>query len=231
MRNTRKTELRRREAFVFLQYFVARRRALCAFNKYMPSQRTLLISLVCLVLVFVLWGWIFFNRVERQLNLASNTPALLLQIQKMNELVTVKYSIQKVVGLEEQKQPFGREKLLLIVQAKVGAGIDVGRLQKVDLSSDGKGAYVVRLPAAQILYVAIDERETKVWDRQVTWWTPWVPYNVDLERQARVLATEEIKKSAIGMGILNDARRQAEVAIRNLLQVFGVTDIKFRDAS
>ena len=187
--------------------------------------------MVCLVLVFALWGWIFFNRVERQLNLASNPPALLLQIQKMNELVTVKYSIQKVIGLEEQKQPFGREKLLLIVQAKVGAGIDMGRLHNADLSRDGKSAYFVRLPEAQILYVAIDERETKVWDRQVTWWTPWVPYNVDLERQARVLATEEIKKSAIDMGILKDARRQAEVAIRNLLQVFGVTEIGFRDAS
>ena len=187
--------------------------------------------MVCLILAFALWGWMFFNRVERKLNLAANPPALLLQIQKMNELVTVKYSIQKVVGLEEQKQPFGKEKVLLIVQAKVGAGIDMGRLQKIDLSRDGKGAYVVRLPEAQILYVAIDERETKVWDRQVTWWTPWVPYNIDLERQARVLATEEIKKSAIGMGILNDARRQAEGAIRNLLQVFGVTEIGFRGAS
>ncbi len=197
----------------------------------MPFRQMLFLCTVCLFLVLALIGLIYFNRADRQLNLASNPPALLLQIQKMNELVTVKYSVQKVIGLEEQKQPFGTEKLLLIVQAKVGAGIDMGRLQKIDLNRDAKGAYVVRLPEAQILYVAIDERETKVWDRQVTWWTPWVPFNIDLERKARVLATEEIKKSAIGMGILSDARRQAEVAIRNLLQVFGVTDIGFRNAT
>ena len=191
----------------------------------------LVISVACLVLVLALLGLTYFNRAERQLNLASNPPALLLQIQKMNELVSVKYSVQKVVGLEERKQPLGTEKLLLIVQAKVGAGIDMGRLQKVDLNRDGKGGYVVRLPEAEILYVAIDERETKVWDRQVTWWTPWVPYNLDLERQARVVATEEIKQSAISMGILAEARRQAEAAIRNLLEAFGVTDIRFRKAT
>ena len=191
----------------------------------------LVISVACLVLVLALLGLTYFNRMERQLNLASNPPALLLQIQKMNELVSVKYSVQKVVGLEERKQPLGTEKLLLIVQAKVGAGIDMGRLRKVDLNRDGKGAYVVRLPEAEILYVAIDERETKVWDRQVTWWTPWVPYNVDLERQARMLATEEIKTAAINMGILAEARRQAEAAIRNLLEAFGVTDIRFRKAT
>ena len=197
----------------------------------MPFRQVIVISVACLVFVLALLGLTYFNRVERQLNLASNPPALLLQIQKMNELVSVKYSVQKVVGLEERKQPLGTEKLLLIVQAKVGAGIDMGRLRKVDLNRDGKGAYVVRLPEAEILYVAIDERETKVWDRQVTWWTPWVPYNVDLERRARVLATEEIKTAAINMGILAEARRQAEAAIRNLLEAFGVTDIRFRKAT
>ena len=197
----------------------------------MPFRQVIVISVACLVFVLALLGLTYFNRAERQLNLASNPPALLLQIQKMNELVSVKYSIQKVVSLEERKQPLGTEKLLLIVQAKVGAGIDMGRLRKVDLNRDGKGAYVVRLPEAEILYVAIDERETKVWDRQVTWWTPWVPYNVDLERQARVLATEEIKTAAINMGILAEARRQAEAAIRNLLEAFGVTGIRFRKAT
>ena len=41
------------------------------------------------------------------------------EIQQLNELVSVKYTIQKVVGLKEKKAPFGSEKLLLIVQAEV----------------------------------------------------------------------------------------------------------------
>ncbi len=32
---------------------------------------------------------------------------------RLNELVSVKYTVQKVVGLEEEKVPFGSEKLLL----------------------------------------------------------------------------------------------------------------------
>ena len=32
------------------------------------------------------------------------------EIQRLNELVSVKYTIQKVVGLEENKVPFGSER-------------------------------------------------------------------------------------------------------------------------
>src|SRR5213594_3519238 len=68
-----------------------------------------------------------------------DTPALLQQIQRLNELVTVKYSIQKVIGLEEQKVPFGSEKVLLLVQATVKAGVNLK-----DAGADGS---VILLPA------------------------------------------------------------------------------------
>ena len=197
----------------------------------MPFRQLMVLSATSMVALLAIVALIYVNRMDRPSNLAANPPALLLQVQKLNELVSVKYSVQKVICLEEQKQPFGSERILLIVQAKVAGGIDLGRLQKGNFTREPNGGYKVRLPEAQILYVAIDERETKVWDRQVTWWTPWVPYNNDLERRARLAATEEIKKSAIEMGILTDARRQAEVAIRNLLLAFGVTDIVFRNAT
>ena len=55
------------------------------------------------------------------------------EIQRLNELVSVKYTIQRVVGLEEQKVPLGSEKLLLIVQAEVLAGIDLSTLKPGDV--------------------------------------------------------------------------------------------------
>ena len=64
-----------------------------------------------------------------------------------------------------------------------------------------------------------------MWDRQITWWTPWVPYNPDLERQARLKAREEIEKAALEMGILDQARRNAEASIRSLLQIFGMKSV------
>jgi hypothetical protein len=151
----------------------------------------------------------------------ADPPATLREIQRLNELVTVKYSIQKVVGFEEQKQPLGMEKLLLIVQAKVLAGVDLASLTPADIKESTPGNILVRLPQAKILHVIVDEKATKVWDRQVTWWTPWVPFNKDLERQARLAALESIREAALEMGILVDAQANARTAIRRILGFAG----------
>lgn len=157
----------------------------------------------------------------------ASTPAVLREIQQLSELVTVRYSIQKVVALEEQKQPLGSEKLLLIVQARVLAGVNLAAIQPRDISISASGETVVRMPPAEILNVIVDEKETRVWDRQVTWWTPWVPFNPDLERRARLAAIESVKASAVEMGIVNDARQNAERALRALLAGFGVRGLRF----
>ena len=147
------------------------------------------------------------------------------QIQRLNELVSVKYTVQKVVGLEEQKVPFGSEKLLLFVQAEVLAGIDLSKLAAADIKWLPAKRMQVMLPPPKIEHVVIDDKETKVWDRQITWWTPWVPYNPDLERQARLKAKDTIQQAAIDMGILDQARRNAEAGIRSLLETFGVKSV------
>jgi hypothetical protein len=90
------------------------------------------------------------------------------QIQRLNELVSVKYTVQKVVGLEEQKVPFGSEKLLLFVQAEVLAGIDLSKLATADIKWLPAKRMQVMLPPPKIVHVVIDDKETKVWDRQIT---------------------------------------------------------------
>ena len=147
------------------------------------------------------------------------------QIQRLNELVSVKYTVQKVVGLEEQKVPFGSEKLLLFVQAEVLAGIDLSKLAAADIKWLPGKRMQLMLPPPKIEHVVIDDKESKVWDRQITWWTPWVPYNPDMERQARLKAKDTIQQAAIDMGILDQARRNAEAGIRSLLETLGVKSV------
>ena len=172
-----------------------------------------------------------FLRSHAQFSLTADPPAMLREIQRLNELVTVKYSIQKVVGFEEQKQPLGSEKLLLIVQAKVLAGVDLALLTRRDVVEAKPGELLVRLPAAKILHVVVDEKATKVWDRQMTWWTPWVPFNKDLEQKARLAALDSIRESAAEMGILADAETNARSAIRRLLEAFGIKHVDFTPVS
>jgi hypothetical protein len=147
------------------------------------------------------------------------------QIQQLNQLATVKYTVQKIVGLREDTLPVGSESILLIMQATVQAGIDLAHLREQDVTFRDDGTVVLRLPPAQVLTVAVDEKETKVWDRQKTWWTPWVPYSKDLEQRARLSGLESVRQAALDMQILKQAERNAETSIRALLNLAGAKSV------
>lgn len=201
------------------------------------SKRAPLLTLA-LGLVIGLAVAFVFQRFQSKLFPASSevvrvfdAPAVVEQIRELKQLVTVKYSIQKVVALEEKKIPFGAERILLFVQAEVSGGIDLAALKEQDIKVADDGVLLISLPRADVTSVEIDDRLTRVWDRSITWWTPWVPYNQDLERQARLEARDGVEKAARDMGILDQARKNAETAIRGLLISTGAKDVRFLDKS
>jgi hypothetical protein len=176
--------------------------------------------------VGIVLATVFFSVDRRGLPIRTlDAPAMVREIQGLSELVSVKYTVQKVVGLEEKKTPVGAEKLLLIVQAEVLAGVDLSKVTPGSIKIFAGDNIKVALPAAQIFHLVIDDKETKVWDRQITWWTPWVSPNPDLERQARLAADASIRQAALDMGILDQAQRNAENVIRNLLQTLGAKSV------
>jgi hypothetical protein len=185
----------------------------------MREMRGFAVAIGAILLIAGAW-WL--GRSQRP---AYDGAAVLAQVQQLNQLSTVQYTIQKVVGLREPKEPLGEESILLIVQASVKAGIDLAGMGPGDVTLRPDGAVVVRLPAPQILSATIDEKETKVWDRQKTWWTPWVPYSLDLEKRARIAGLDSAKKAALEMGILAQADRNAESSIRGLLGLAGVKSV------
>jgi hypothetical protein len=155
-----------------------------------------------------------------------DSAAVVKEIRTLNELVTVRYGIEKVVGMKEEKSPVGAESILLLVQGKVLAGVDLAELQAGDVVVS-RGVVNIRLGPPHIQEAFIDEKNTKVWDRSITWWTPWVSPDLDLEHKARLQALEDIKKAALEMGILGEARRNAEMDIRGVLLAAGVKKVDF----
>ncbi|MEI6083363.1 MAG: DUF4230 domain-containing protein [Verrucomicrobiota bacterium] len=153
-----------------------------------------------------------------------DVPALVQQIQRLNDLVTVKYSIQKVIGLEEQKLPLGTEKVMLMVQAKVFGGVD---LKNVTASATAD-TLLIGLPAARIFDVSIDDKATKVWDRSISWWAIWASPNPDLEQSARRAALVDVELAAKQMGIVSNAQVNAEATIREFLRLAGHSNVTFR---
>jgi hypothetical protein len=156
-----------------------------------------------------------------------DSAAVLKEIRQLNELVSVKYSIEKVVGMKEQKSPMGMESILLLVRGRVLAGIDLAGLTPGDVTMFHRDTLRIRLTPPHVQETYLDEKYTKVWDRSITWWTPWVTPDVDLEHKARMQAVDDIRAAALEMGILAEARRNAEMDIREILRAFGMDKVVF----
>ena len=176
-------------------------------------------------LVFLIIGLIVYARVYAPGATwlrPIDPPAVVIQVRGLKELVTVRYVVQKVVGITEPRHPLGEESLLLMVQGLAQAGVDLGAVTQYDVQVSGK-KIKIRLPHAELLDVFLDEKNTKVWDRRITWWTPWVSPDLNLEHQARLAAIEDVRKAALDMGILRDAESSARAAIRDLAGAMGAT--------
>jgi hypothetical protein len=157
----------------------------------------------------------------------SDSAAVVTQIKQLNQLVTVRYSIQRVVGITELKDPFGAESILLMVQGEALAGVDLASMTPRDIIYSGVRSVNVILPRARLFNTFLDEKQTKVWDRHITWWTPWVPYDPDLEHRARLSAVNEVRDAALAMGILDQAHKNAENVIKDLLRALNI-DASFK---
>ncbi len=175
-----------------------------------------------LVLIWVSRPW------QNQFSRIADPPGILREVRLLRELATIRYSIEKVTGLTENKTPVGSESILLIVQARVHAGIDLAQLKDSDIHIARDHHVDIQLPKAKILHVEFDEKNTRVWDRTKTWWTPWVPYDIDLEKKARMAALDAVKQEALDMGILLDAQVSAQGVIRALLRSLGFEQVTFR---
>jgi hypothetical protein len=176
-------------------------------------------------LVFLIIGLIVYARVYAPGGTwlrPIDPPAVVSQVRGLKELVTVRYVVQKVVGVTEPRQPLGEESILLMVQGRAQAGVDLAEITQYDVQVSGK-KIKIRLPHAQVFDVSIDENNTKVWDRRITWWTPWVSPDLNLEHKARMTAIDDIRKTVLDMGILRDAESSARAAIRDLVGAMGAT--------
>jgi Protein of unknown function (DUF4230) len=186
--------------------------------KAMEARNWKTISLILIAAFVSLLGYVL---VMRRTGPDVPQDSVVLQVQKLSQLVTIRYRIQRVVAMTEQKQPLGEESILLMVEGEVQAGVNLQRVSNADLSTSDIGVLTIRLPAPAILNASLDESKTKIWDRHITWWTPWVAPDPSLEHNARMKALGEIREAALEMGILNQAKSNTETALKDLFSALG----------
>jgi len=194
-------------------------------------------SLLTLLIVFILFG-----RSLMSLSAPSPTPilaptptlitssAVVQQIQRLSRLETSSYSIQSVVSAERPGGllGIGRQKVLIIVQGTVIAGIDLSKLRPEDVtvSSDGKQV-AVKLPEVEILSRYLDEGATRVYDHQTGLFTQ---PDSSLVIEAEQMGMSRVMQAACEGGIMKRATDDGQKALREFLRAVGFEVVKFEDA-
>jgi hypothetical protein len=115
------------------------------------------------------------------------------------------------------------DRLLLLAQGQVVAGIDFSRLQLTDVSLDRK-TIRVRLPAAEIFFTRLDSQNTRVYSRETGL---LVPVDPTLETEVRQRAEQQLHDSALQDGILNTAQQNARATLAGLLKGLGFENVEF----
>jgi hypothetical protein len=149
-----------------------------------------------------------------------NTATLVQQIQGLSELVTVKYVLEKLVVLEDTRW-YGDNRVLLVAQGVVKAGIDLRKIEPSDLDLDHNTVQIT-LPPVAITDVYLDEQNTRVLEHSTGLLRA---FNKNLEAEARRQAVDELRRAARQGGIYQDAQLQAQQQLTNL---FGRLNLEVR---
>jgi len=192
-----------------------------------------------LILLFVamLFGFGLFcgMKVSRWVGFGSHarthsTPALLVQVQALSELVTIKYVIEKVEVLEMPSENMvgqmigSQNRVLLLAHGIVKAGVDLQNLQPDDLEIRGK-QIVIKLPPAKITDAYLDDKETRVIDRSTGL---LAPPDKDMEQMTRRNALDGIRRAARNNGILGEADARAKAQLTSLFSLLGFEKVEFK---
>lgn len=175
-----------------------------------------------LVAMLALGLWIGGRRGDGERPTAiAVTPELLRRVQDLNQLVTVRYIIDKVVLVEDVKW-YGENRLLMVAHGVVNAGIDLSKVgaDRIDVA---EGRVRVRIPRPRVLDVYLDDRRTQVVERATGLLRD---FDKDLEQNARVQALDEIRLAAREGGILKDAEERARKQLESLFRAAGFTEVQ-----
>ena len=156
-------------------------------------------------------------------------PVVVEGIQELDQLATVRWTesvpVTRDSGGDIVDRLFSGEKVIVIATGNVEAGVDLGDIQKDDVSVSGD-TVTIDLPEPEILSSSLDEEKTRVYDRDFS------PLNVrpddDLVEMARLRAVEKIEAAAREHKILETAERNAEDSIRAFVTTLGFDEVRLR---
>jgi hypothetical protein len=155
-------------------------------------------------------------------------PVVVEGIKELDQLATVRWTesvpVTRETGGDILDRLFSGEKVIVIATGKVEAGVDLGDIDKDQVSVNGDSV-TIDLPEPEILSASLDEERTRVYDRDFS------PLNFrpddDLVEEARLQAVEKITEAARENEILDTAEHNAEDSVRAFVTTLGFEEVRF----
>ncbi len=157
-----------------------------------------------------------------------NQPTVVRQIQQLQRLETVSYTMDKIMSGERNNAYLPKflagDRLLLVVHGDVIAGVDLGKVQPADVSVRGR-TISLRIPAAEIFSTRIDNARTRVYSRDTGLFSTADP---NLESEVREEAERQLQQAALQDGVLKTADQNARTTLSRMLTGLGFEQVEFR---
>jgi uncharacterized protein DUF4230 len=152
-------------------------------------------------------------------------PTVLRQIQQLQRLETVNYSLDKIISGEHSNPYLPKflvgDRLLLVMHGQVIAGIDLAGVQPGDVSVAGDRVSI-KLPAAEVFTTSLDNTKSRVYSRETGLLSSTDPF---LETEVRQEAERQLTEAALQDGILAMAAQNGKTTITGLLRGIGFHDV------
>jgi hypothetical protein len=157
-----------------------------------------------------------------------NQPTVVRQIQQLQRLETVSYTMDKIISGERNNAYLPKflagDRLLLVVHGDVIAGVDLGKVQPADVSVRGR-TISLRIPAGEIFTTRIDNARTRVYSRDTGLFSTADP---NLESEVREEAERQLQQAALQDGVLKTADQNARTTVSRMLTGLGFEQVEFR---
>jgi hypothetical protein len=169
--------------------------------------------------------WLFRSAGAPRLD--TSMPTVVRQIQQLQRLETVFFNMDKIIsgGWESRYIPtfLAGERLLLVVDGDVTAGVDLGRIASANIIVTGQ-TIRMKIPDAEIFATRVDNEQTRVYSRETGLFTRVDP---NLESDVRREAERQVHQAALDNGILRVAAANARTTMTSFLRGLGFEQPEF----
>ena len=152
-------------------------------------------------------------------------PTVVRQIQRLQKLETVSYTMDKIIG-GARDNPYlpkflAGDRILLVVHGEVVAGVNLGNIKPSDVTVQGH-SISLHLPPAEVFSTRIDNAKSKVYSRDTGLFSSPDP---NLESEVREEAERQLQQAALVDGILKSADQNARNTVSGMLTGLGFTQV------